>query len=586
MHMKNWPGSNLTSALLAFSVILTGCSFFKKKSNERAEGHFQLYSEPNAPEGKSLPAQHRRLILVATSDWQGNLEPQTEAAKDKHQPQEILMSVGGVDIFARYLHILRTHYPDQVMALDAGNSLGGTLDSRSSGATSILEAFSELSYDALSFSAEDLTAGPSLKKGTTATSKWMPPLLAQTKTPVLFTNLVDLQTAQPVAWGNSAPQLLKVVNGVKVGFIGLLSNDSVSKLDAALMNGLYIEHSMQALLKQARLLRLKGAEVIVVSAYGGIECGLKRADDEDLPLNKVNFNPAEAGICSTEGSLASLIQALPAGMVDVIITGGSPAKVANVINGIPVLQAFPKGVAFSRIDLTYDRTNKRVLTDKTVIHQPTRLCHRFFKATEDCFTEDKTVDHRQLIPARYLGEEIKPDAKMSAWHLPWRQKTATENTRLVSVGLRQQHLAKNLRESLGTDLALIDNRAVVSGQTDVSLRDLWKSAALTDQVRLVLVKGLTLPSLRDFTTRMGEQYSWDNLESWRTLTARENVLIAMPQKVWNAGIASWAKANAVTTSSYLAPKLVADTLMPNEADEVTLVESASDRTPPLPDTQP
>jgi hypothetical protein len=123
--------------------------------------------------------------------------------------------------------------------------------------------------------------------------------------------------------------------------------------------------------------------------------------------------------------MGSFLQAVPPGLVDVIVSGGK-TKVANWINGIPVLQAFPGGTSFSRADLIVE--NKRVLTEKTVVHQPVRLCHRFFKATEDCYTEDQSVDHRELVPARYWGEAIFPDERITRWLQPRRSGMNDEVT--------------------------------------------------------------------------------------------------------------------------------------------------------------
>lgn len=584
MRTRNWPRLNLSSCL--FAVLLAGgCSFFKGKGNERAEGHRWLYSDPLAPSIEVLPAHQRRLVFVATNDWQGSLEPRTEVARDSHHPQEILVSVGGVDVFARYLHILRSLYPDQVVTVDAGNSLAGTIEARASGAEAVLGAFQELKYDAVALATPDLAAGPGLKKGATSAIKWLPPLLEKTSTPTLISNLIDLHTTAPVTWGPSVPQALKVVNGVKVGFIGLLGDGS--QLDAGLMNGLYIEPRLQALLKQTRALKLKGAEVIVLLAYGGLRCGEARAKKTSLPLSKVNFDTADSGACGTDGDLASFIQKIPVGMIDLIVTGGGPSKVANVVQGIPVVQAFAKGAAFSRVDLIYDQAANKVLVERTKIHQPTRLCHRFFKETEDCYTEDSSVDHRHLAPAMYLGQEIMPDKKMTEWHGPWRDAATKENARLITSRTTRQDIVRCLRETLGTDLALVNSDSgAPKTASSLSQRDLWKIPGATDKIRLVLLRGADLESFRNYIDDLDANAEWSTLLTWNELGQQTQVLLALPQQLWTNVIEVWARARGLGYSSYLAPQLVADALMPPEMDVLSSLESASDREPLLPRTQP
>lgn len=587
MLMRNWQKSRPTkiSGLLLL-LLVTSCSYFKGKGNERSQGHHQLYSEPESPKLTELPKSQRRLIIVGTNDWEGNLEPQTEIAQDKNHPQKIMMSVGGVEVFARYLHILRTYYPDQVVTVDAGNSLGGTLDSRVTGAEAVLGAFEQLNYDAITFSAQDLAAGPSLKKGTTSAMKWMPSLLKNSKTPVLIDNLVDLHTAKPVAWARNTQQIIKTVNGVKVGFIGLLSDEVPRKLDPGTMNGLYLEPAMQSLLKQSRTLKLKGAEVIVLLIHGGIQCGTERATKNALPLSKVNFDASDSAACSQEGDLANLIQRFPQGMVSVIVTGGAGNKVANIINGIPVVQAFAQGRSFSRVDLVFDLVNKELLPEKTLIHQPVRLCHRFFKETEDCYTEDKSVDHRQLIPAKYLGEEIFPDKKVGQWMRSWRQDAAWEKSKIVTAQIDDHGLAKSLRESLATDVALVEaHKLKLKTNELISLRDLWKLKGARQKIQLVLLSGHDLIALREYIDGIEKDFTWSKIRKWGELSKQTNVMVAIPENIWEEAVEQWAKGRSLTVTAYLAPKLVADTLVSFE-DNVTTIKSSIYRSPPRQDIQP
>lgn len=586
MLMKNWQRLKPTKFSLLFLLLLiSSCSYFKGKGNERTQGHHQLYSEPEPPTLQDLPKSQRRLILIGTNDWEGNLEPQTEVAQDSHHPQKIMMSVGGVDVFARYLHILRTYYPDQVITVDAGNSLGTTLDSRSTGAEAVIGAFEQLSYDAITFSSQDLAAGPSLKKGTTSAMKWMPSLIKAAKTPVLLDNLVELHTAKPVSWGKNNEQVVKKINGVKVGFIGLLSDEVPKKLDAATMNGLYLEPALQSLLKQSRVLKLKGAEVIVLMIHGGLQCGTERASKNSLPLSKVNFDTSDPSACAQNGDLASLIQRFPQGMVDVIVTGGSSNKVANTVNGIPVIQAFSQGRSFSRVDLVFDLVNKEILSDKTVIHQPIRLCHRFFKETQDCYTEDTSVDHRQLVPAKYLGEEIFPDKKMSHWMKSWRQDIAIEKSRFITIQMDNKGLSKSLRESLGTDIALVEAKKFdLKKNESISLRDLWKLKGIDQKIHLIILSGNDLVGLREYLDGINKSFSWSKLRKWHELSNQENVLLAIPEDIWNDVIEIWTKGRSLSISSYLAPKLVADTLISFE-DSVNTTKSSIYRAPPRQDTQ-
>jgi|GEM_PF-6959959 len=563
---------------LLISLLALGCSF-GKKNNEKSEGHHRLYSSPREDDLSKLATTERRLILISTNDLKGQLEAQQERSEDTHSPEKTLISVGGADIMARYMEILRAQYPEQVLLVDAGNALSGTLVSRSSGAKALVEMFARLKYDAVALSANDLAAGPSMKASLSPTG-WMPSLFKTQKTPVLLSNLLDLKTTRPVDWGKTTPQLLKEINDVKVGFIGLLPDDLPAKLDASVLNGLYVEPAMQAFLKQSRSLRLKGAEVIVLVMHGGVKCGVERAQSKNLPLAKVNFDPREPKVCDNDGALAKFVNELPSGSVDAVITGGGPGKVANFINGIPVMQAFGQGTSFARVDLVWDIEKKALNAEKTMVHQPVRLCHRFFKETEDCFTEDNSVDHRQLVPARYLDKGIFPDPATAEWLQFWRDMMVSEVRPLMQNDEPQvlgQDVADAVLATSAVDVAVVGGRdwQLTLPRGITTWRDLYAQAAARESIRLVTVTGAELGMLRENLA----QVWWANQLPWETLMTKESVTLAVSGLLWQKQmrkLSTWTHSRA--------PFVVADTIVSWERDTVNV--RASGRSPALPHTQP
>ena len=513
-------------------------------------------------------------MFVATNDLMGQLEARQETAADQHSPEKTLLSLGGVDVLARYLEILRRQHAGEVVLLDAGNSLSGTLIARSSGAQAMSEMFQRLGYDAVALAPQDLAAGPSLKFPVSPAA-WMPQLFKQ-GTPVLMSNLLELKSAQPVTWGTSTPQLLKEINGVKVGFMGLLPDDLPAKLDAGALNGLYVEPALTAFLKQSRSLRLKGAEVIVLAMYGGAQCGLKRAEEKNLPVSKVNFDPRDPAACSSDGALARFLNELPTGSVDLVVTGGAPSKVANFINGIPVVQGFAQGTSLSRVELVWDMEKKALAREKTLIHQPVLLCHRFFQQSQDCYSEDATIDHRGLTPAKYLGEEIFPDPKTAAWMSFWRSIVASETRPVLSnenVHDWRHDAAAAVRIATGA------HAAVVGGSSwDLKLpagtatwRDLYQQKGARQGIHTVSIPAEVLESLKA-----------ELKDVWWSVgpTGVGTVSLSVNQSLWDEVLSTRLSDASVTTSEFV----VADTIISWERDTVSM--RASGRSPALPHTQP
>lgn len=385
-------------SLVIVLTLLGSCSFKKKElANQTQEGHEELYSEPEDVL-KKIPKGKKRLLVVATNDIGGSLGPQSVKVKDSHHKDSQRIEIGGVDAFASYLQILKKK-AGALLLVDSGDLLPPNPEDYSA----VQEFYETLGYDALAPGLSDF--GMRSPKGQNPVRSFA----QDSKVPVLTSNLYEMKSARAVEWKGTAPYALKEISGIKVGIIGILPDDipKLTPLDHRV--GLFVEKSIQSTLHQARRLRSLGAQAIVVLTHQALDCGLDLAEESKLPLKKVNFDPRKDGVCDTNGLLGSYLARLPAKLVDVVVAGRSHQKVANFINGIVVVSGFDSLKSFSTIELFFDETTGKLLSEDTVIHQPVMVCREFFKETTDCFPEDPSVDHKSRIPAKFLGETVTPD---------------------------------------------------------------------------------------------------------------------------------------------------------------------------------
>lgn len=397
-------------ALLISLLLLAACSFKKSDlKNQKIQGHEQLYSEPEAlKESAPLPKHKKRVVIISTNDWLGQFQAQTQKFRDDHNKTELQLTIGGIGTFSSYLKTIRETYPSQTLLLDSGNFLPvGDFDGkivRQAG-----EIFSDLKYDAVTLGLQDFNRTP--MAGETPESA-LRSIIKGFKPPVLLSNMYDLKSGRVIEWQGTLPYLLKEVNGVKIGLIGLIPDDFVSLTPVQVRNGLYIEGMLQSTLRQSRLLRSLGAEMIIVMTHAGIVCGEEVAQELKLPLNKVNFETLKSDFCETTGLIADYIQRLPSGIVDVLITGRHLQKTANKINGVVVLSSFGKGQSFSLTEFIYDKQAKQIEWNESKIHQPLLLCHEFFKESSDCYYEDPSIDHSARSEALFWGKPVVKDVEI------------------------------------------------------------------------------------------------------------------------------------------------------------------------------
>ncbi|MFL5786400.1 MAG: hypothetical protein ACJ76H_17430 [Bacteriovoracaceae bacterium] len=383
---------------LILLLLIASCSLKKNElANQTQNGHEELYSEPSEI-SRDNEKGSTRVVIAATNDIGGNFGTQAIKIRDKHNKDALHIEVGGADFLASYLRILRDKYKSVVL-VDSGDVLPSEPDELKPAQ----EFYSLLKYDALS---------PGLTDFSTRSSGKILPIkkFAETSSvPVLTSNLYELKTARGVEWKGTSQYQLKEVNGVKVGIIGMLPDDVSTLTPVDNRVGLFVENMLQSTLHQARRLRSLGAQVIVVLTHQGLECGQSIADLMKLPLTKVNFEPAKQGVCDMRSPLGEYLLRLPARLVDVVVAGRNHKKIANFVNGIAVISGFDSGKSFSYVELTVDEKSARVDPEKTVIHQPVMICREFFKETNDCYPEDPSINHKERVPAKFLGVQVDRD---------------------------------------------------------------------------------------------------------------------------------------------------------------------------------
>ena len=110
---------------------------------------------------------------------------------------------------------------------------------------------------------------------------------ARAKFPFLAANLIDEATGRPVEWPNVRPSTIVDTAGVRVGIVGLMTRDGLTKTLAANVGGLFTAALALTVEAEARQLRQHGADVVVVLAHAGGACewfddpaDLSSCDDE------------------------------------------------------------------------------------------------------------------------------------------------------------------------------------------------------------------------------------------------------------------------------------------------------------------
>jgi 5'-nucleotidase len=284
------------------------------------------------------------LSIVATNDVHGQLER--------------------IPVVAGFVNNLRSAAPDRgILLVDAGDAFQGTIESNMNEGAAVIAAYRTMGYSAFALGNHEFDFGPEgpancPQKPGDDTHGALERRIAEAPFAMLSANLVD-SSGRPPPWPHLGASTEVTVKGVRVGIVGLLTENAREVIKRPNFDGLTSLPMAPVAQKEAERLRKAGADIVIVVAHEGGECA--RFDD-----------PEDLSSCAPDSEIFRFARALPKGLVDVIVGGHKNAAVAHVVAGIPIVHAPSNLLAFSRVDLVFDPATRRLI-DRRVL-PPHAVC--------------------------------------------------------------------------------------------------------------------------------------------------------------------------------------------------------------------
>ena len=357
------------------------------------------------------------------------------APRERPEPERVLViSVVGTNdlhghierlpMLAGYVNNLRRALADEggVLLVDAGDMLHGTLDSNLSEGAAVIAAYNAMGYAAASVGNHEFDFGPdgpsaSPRAPTDDPQGALKTRIGEASFPFVSANLTTSDGAPP-EWRNLHRSVITEIAGVRIGLIGLLTIEASEIIKRPNFTGLSVHPLAEAVKREARELRAAGAEVVVVLAHAGGECS-RFEDARDLSS------------CRQEGEIFQLARSLPQGLIDVIVGGHRHKAVAHFVAGIPVVQAYYEGVAFSRVDLLVDPVDRRIVD--VSVFPPQELC-------------GEGGPEGECVPFEYAGSAVVNDRKISRLLEPHLERAREHRVATIGVVLETKMVADKSAE--------------------------------------------------------------------------------------------------------------------------------------------
>jgi 5'-nucleotidase len=172
--------------------------------------------------------------------------------------------------------------------------------------------------------------------------------------PVLCANLVEKASGKPVL----PPFVVKDVDGVRVGFIGVVTRELEHLVSPAGLAGLAVLDEAETVNRYVKVLKERGVRAVVVVVHQGGE------------------QPPYVGWTHQGGAVEGPIVDLVAGLdpeVDVVVAAHTHSfldawlPASDPVKKVLVVEAFSAGTAFGRIDLEIDRATGDVVSARGLV---------------------------------------------------------------------------------------------------------------------------------------------------------------------------------------------------------------------------
>ncbi len=344
-------------------------------------GSLLVASCPSTP---PLPSDHVLISVIGTNDVHG-----------------VFLSSpgrGGLTTISGYVTAVRAARDEDggaVLLIDAGDMWQGTLESNLSEGASMVEAYNAMGYTAAAIGNHEFDFGP-LGESTTPQNDDddargnLKKRATDMQFPLLAANLVDKSTGQLVNWDNVSPSTMIDAQGIKVGIIGVMTERALITTIGFNVVGLAIQPLVLSISREARLLRDRGAQLVIVAAHAGSRCAF--FDD-----------PYDLSSCYMDGEIMRVANALPRGLVDHIIAGHTHQQIAHFVNGISITSSFARTETFSRTDFVVARGTGEIL-DRDIF-TPQVPCPYIRVSDGECAWENG----EHVVAASYEKHPVTPD---------------------------------------------------------------------------------------------------------------------------------------------------------------------------------
>ena len=445
------------------------------------------------------------IVIMGTNDIHGALAPQNAKTREFDPQKAIPYTKGGAAILAAHIQQLRFTYGNRLILLNGGDNFQGTLESNLEEGAPVVTFMNSQGFAASSIGNHEFDFGPVGPEGTPGDPLGaIKARMSESKFQWVAANVLDKKTGKLPDFANTHPSVIVDTGSLRVGVIGLSTLQTPTTTRPTFVKDLEFTPLKDAVLRESKALREKGADLIVAVAHAGLFCEVGGA----RPGHELRTEKDPQGRCDGDDEIVQLLKGIPTGTLDAVVSGHTHSIVHHWVNGVPVIQAGARALYYNLIFLSFDKKNHRVLTDETRIEGPIPVCEQVFSHQGDCNGDAPAPRNGRgsLVTPVLHGQKIVADPTAELLLAPVFARVDQAKHRVVGkveepveLGRERESAMGNLvsdavRESVSADVAIVNSGGLRAPfeSGDLTFGDLFKTLPFDNSISLLQVNGREL----------------------------------------------------------------------------------------------
>ena len=353
-----------------FILILFGILSFATSNEDIIDISPYQYPQPTSETDEDY-----NIAIMSTNDVHGAF---FHRDVDIHESETY--KSGGLIYIGKYISELRKKWNNRFIWLDGGDQFQGGLETRLSGGKIMSDFYRIMEVDGCTLGNHEFDYGP----------EYLKERMTEVGRPYIVSNIKSKITGSEEFLPNQTKSKIYQMGEIKLGVIGLTTVTTAQTSSGDISEFQFLPY-IENISKESQKLKDEGCHAILLLAHIGIDCyDHTEAEKYNLELRDINTVLPK---CNEKNELGVLLNSIPKGLVDVVISAHNHDIVHQWILGYPVISNVNSGRYANLMYLYFKKVDGKYVfqKEKTLLEGPLPACEKIFTGNKRCDPLDKKV---------------------------------------------------------------------------------------------------------------------------------------------------------------------------------------------------